>query len=66
MTLDEARQRLFEAAIGYFGSKEAADQWLDTPHMGLGCTRPRDLLKSTEGIGQLMQVISQLEQGDTA
>jgi putative toxin-antitoxin system antitoxin component (TIGR02293 family) len=66
MTVDDTRQRLFEAAIGYFGSREAADQWMDTPHMGLGCTRPRDLLKTTEGVEQLMKLISQLEHGDTA
>ena len=66
MTQDEARRRLLEAAIGYFGSREAADQWMDTPHIGIGGTRPRDLLKTTEGVEQLMEVISQLEQGDTA
>lgn len=66
MTLDEAQQSLFEAAVGYFGSTEAADQWMDTPHMGLGCTRPRELSNTKEGVEQLVEIISQLEHGDTA
>ncbi len=65
MALETVQQRLLEAAIGYFGSREAANQWLDTPHMGIGGTCPRDLLRTLEGSQQLEELIGQLEQGDS-
>lgn len=66
MSVEEARQRLYEAARGYFGSKEATEQWLNTPHRGLGDRCPKDLLSTTEEIEQIDEIISQLENGDSA
>ena len=66
MSIEEARQRLYEAARGYFGSKEATEKWLDTPHRGLAGKRPKDLLSTTEEVEQISEIISQLEHGDSA
>jgi putative toxin-antitoxin system antitoxin component (TIGR02293 family) len=66
MAQDEARRRLLEAAIGYFGSKEAALQWMNSPHRGLEGMTPQDVLDTHPGVEQIMDLISQLEEGDSS
>jgi putative toxin-antitoxin system antitoxin component (TIGR02293 family) len=64
MTPDKARQRLLEAAIGYFGSREAAEKWINSPHMGLEGMTPQEMLDSGPEVEQIMDLVHQLEQGD--
>jgi uncharacterized protein (DUF2384 family) len=66
MAPEEARRRLMEAAIGYFGSREAAREWLNSPHFGLEGMTPQQVLDSTHpSVEQIMDVIKQLEEGDS-
>lgn len=65
MVRDEARQRLLEAATGYFGSREEAEEWMNSPHLGLEGMTPAQMLESGPSIEQLGELIHQLEQGDT-
>jgi putative toxin-antitoxin system antitoxin component (TIGR02293 family) len=64
MARDKVRQRLLEAAIGYFGSREAAEKWLNSPHMGLEGMTPQEMLDSGPDVEQIMDLVHQLEQGD--
>ena len=65
MIRENARKRLLEAAIGYFGSKAAAEAWLKSPHMGLEGMSPQDVLDTDPPVEQIMDLVHQLEQGDT-
>ncbi len=65
MIRENARQRLLEAAIGYFGNKEAAEKWINSPHMGLEGMTPQEMLDTGPGVEQIMDLVHQLEQGDT-
>ncbi len=64
MVRDDARQRLLDAAIGYFGSREMAEEWLNSPHMGLEGMTPQEVLNSGPSVEQIMDLVHQLEQGD--
>lgn len=65
MVRDEARQKLLEAAIGYFGSEEEAEAWMNSPHLGLEGMTPAEMLDNAASLDQLGELIHQLEQGDT-
>jgi putative toxin-antitoxin system antitoxin component (TIGR02293 family) len=64
MVREDARQRLLDAATGYFGSRQEAQAWLDSPHMGLEGMTPQEMLDSGPAVEQIMDLVHQLEQGD--
>jgi putative toxin-antitoxin system antitoxin component (TIGR02293 family) len=64
MVRNDARQRLLDAAIGYFGSRTAAEEWINSPHMGLEGMTPQEVLNSDPTVEQIMDLVHQLEQGD--
>nr|WP_067296212.1 antitoxin Xre/MbcA/ParS toxin-binding domain-containing protein [Marinobacterium profundum] len=66
MVQNNARQRLLDAATGYFGSREGAEEWINSPHMGLEGMTPQEMLNSSGStVEQIMELVHQLEQGDT-
>lgn len=65
MAQDEAQRRLLEAAIGYFGTRQAALEWLDTPHRGLEGMCPNEVLATHPKVDEIMDLIKQLEEGDS-
>ncbi|RZL04153.1 MAG: DUF2384 domain-containing protein [Rubrivivax sp.] len=50
-------------ATSVLGSQDAAAQWLLRPAMGLNQSRPIDLLKSTEGIIMVADLLTRMEYG---
>ena len=59
------RQRAIRAqAARLQGSKEAGDQWLSTPAIGLSDKRvPKELLRSRKGAGEVEDLLMRLERG---
>jgi putative toxin-antitoxin system antitoxin component (TIGR02293 family) len=52
-----------ERAIDVLGSKEAADQWLSAPAIGLDQRRPIDLLQSSEGADLVKTLLTRMDYG---
>ncbi|MFM0327710.1 type II RES/Xre toxin-antitoxin system antitoxin [Caballeronia glebae] len=52
-----------EQAIDVLGSKEAAEQWLSQPAIGLDQRRPIDLLQSSEGAELVKTLLTRMDYG---
>jgi putative toxin-antitoxin system antitoxin component (TIGR02293 family) len=52
-----------EQAIEVLGSKEAAEQWLSQPAIGLDQRRPIDLLQSSEGTELVKTLLTRMDYG---
>jgi len=50
-------------ATEVFGSKEAAEQWMSRPAMGLGRQRPIDLLQTLQGAELVNDFLTRVEYG---
>jgi putative toxin-antitoxin system antitoxin component (TIGR02293 family) len=50
-------------AMAVFGSKEAAEQWLERPAMGLNRQKPIDLLATPAGVELVEEFLVRLEYG---
>ena len=50
-------------ATAVFGSKEAAEQWLERPAMGLNRQKPIDLLATPAGVALVEQLLGRIEYG---
>ncbi|SAK89111.1 antitoxin [Caballeronia catudaia] len=52
-----------EQSIDVLGSKEAAEQWLSQPAIGLDQRRPIDLLQSSEGAELVKTLLTRMDYG---
>lgn len=55
--------RIVAKATAVLGSREAAEQWLERPAIGLDGRRPIELLASTAGVGLVEEFLERLEHG---
>ncbi|CAK2803324.1 DUF2384 domain-containing protein [Vibrio splendidus] len=55
--------KVFQATLALFGSKEVAHLWLKLPVQGLGNKRPIDMLSTAEGTKVVLNLIGRLEHG---
>jgi putative toxin-antitoxin system antitoxin component (TIGR02293 family) len=55
--------RIVATATTVLGSREAAEQWLERPALGLDGRRPIELLASAAGVGLVEEFLRRLEHG---
>lgn len=55
--------RVLDTAVGYFGSKQDAYDWLQSPVRGLGNVAPIDLIATESGALEVTDLIGRLEHG---
>ena len=58
-----ASVRVLDAAVGYFGNKDDAWNWLQSPVRGLGNVAPVDLIATETGALEVTDLIGRLEHG---
>ncbi len=68
LTPDESERvarfvRVLDAAVGYFGNKDDAWNWLQSPVRGLGNVAPVDLIATETGALEVTDLIGRLEHG---
>ncbi|PTP83175.1 antitoxin Xre/MbcA/ParS toxin-binding domain-containing protein [Vibrio splendidus] len=54
---------VFQIALALFGTKEAANHWLNHPVRGLGNKRPIDMLATAEDTEVVLNLLGRLEHG---
>ncbi|WP_347339962.1 antitoxin Xre/MbcA/ParS toxin-binding domain-containing protein [Afipia massiliensis] len=54
---------ILAAATSVFGSKEAAERWLEQPAIGLNQRRPIDLLATPAGVELVEDLLVRLQHG---
>jgi putative toxin-antitoxin system antitoxin component (TIGR02293 family) len=57
------KQRVIIYAIQVFGSKVAADNWLDSENPAFGNKKPNNLLNSDKGCELVIDILSLIEDG---
>lgn len=68
LTPDESERvarfvRVLDATVDYFGNKDDAWRWLQTPVRGLGNVAPVDLISTETGALEVTDLIGRLEHG---
>jgi putative toxin-antitoxin system antitoxin component (TIGR02293 family) len=59
----QAAEAVLAKAAAVFGSRQAAEEWMDKPAIGLNRQKPIDLLSSIEGRELVCTYLTQIEFG---
>jgi uncharacterized protein (DUF2384 family) len=57
MPADEVPPKIRKYGLAIFGSRAALEKWLQQPNAGFGGERPRELLRTTDGIRRVEAVL---------
>jgi putative toxin-antitoxin system antitoxin component (TIGR02293 family) len=56
--------RIRSRAVKVFdGDRQASEQWLSTPQVGLGGARPSELARTAEGVREVEQLLTRIDRG---
>ncbi|SFG30226.1 MbcA/ParS/Xre antitoxin family protein [Neptunomonas qingdaonensis] len=63
---NEIERELFNEAVQYFGDKEAALLWFNTPNITLGGHKPGEYCKKEFGYLKVRDLVNRMKHGITA
>ena len=60
-TFNPMKQKVIDYAIKVFGTKEAAEQWLEKENLAIGNKKPISLLENDRGCEQVLDILARIE-----